>query len=141
MAAENFGLATVVAKAIRDVDSSLILLSPAGSKLSRAGIEAGLVVAEEVFADRAYGDDGNLLPRSEPGAVFHSVQECVDQVSAFLDADAIVTQSGKKIPTDIQSICVHGDSPTSVSAAQAILVMLEERGVSVKTLAEVVSAS
>ncbi|MES9873985.1 MAG: 5-oxoprolinase subunit PxpA [Candidatus Sedimenticola sp. 6PFRAG7] len=140
MAAENLGIASVVARAIRDVDPGLILLSPACSFLSRAGREAGLCVAEEIFADRAYGEDGNLLPRSQPGSVYHDVQTCVDQVDKFLNEAAIITKFGKIIPTEIHSICVHGDSPMSVNVAQAILNKLLSDGVAVRTLPQVVDS-
>ncbi|MEJ1353331.1 MAG: 5-oxoprolinase subunit PxpA [Candidatus Sedimenticola sp. (ex Thyasira tokunagai)] len=139
-AAESIEIATVVARAIRDVDPGLILLSPAGSCLSQAGREADLLVAEEIFADRAYGDDGHLLPRSQPGSVFHSVKECVDQVVTFLAEEAIITRSGKKIPSEIHSICVHGDSPLSVNIAQAILKSLVDQDISVLPLPQIINS-
>ncbi|MCB1760343.1 MAG: 5-oxoprolinase subunit PxpA [Gammaproteobacteria bacterium] len=141
MAAVDLAIAKVVVRAVQDLDAGLILLAPARSRLVQAGREAGLTVAEEIFADRGYGEEGDLLPRSMPGSVHHDVQTCVDQIVAFLRAGAIITRSGKHIPTDIHSICVHGDSPMGVSVARTILEVLESNNIEVHPLPKILESA
>lgn len=121
-------VAATVVRAVQSLDRSLILLAPAHSALVKAAEAAGQPVRYEVFADRAYLDDGQLMPRSQPGAVLHDAQECVDHVLRMLKAQAIVTASGKHLPTRIDSICVHGDGPEAVATARAIRQALEQAG-------------
>jgi 5-oxoprolinase (ATP-hydrolysing) subunit A len=128
LACADDAMATTVARAVRALDRNLILLAPALSALERAGERAGLRVACEVFADRSYQADGQLTPRSQPGAVLHDPQLCVNHVLRMLDAGGIVTPDGQCLPTPFHSICVHGDGPAAVAAAQAIRAALEAGG-------------
>lgn len=121
-------VAATVARAVRALDRELILLAPALSALETAGLAAGLRVAREVFADRTYQADGQLTPRSQPGAVLHSAQACVQHVLRMLDAQGIVTADGQRLPTRIDSICVHGDGPDAVASAQQLRAALEAAG-------------
>lgn len=121
-------VAATVVRAVQSLGRSLILLAPAHSALVKAAEAADQPVRYEVFADRAYLDDGQLVPRSQPGAVLHDAQECVDHVLRMLKAQAIVTTSGKHLPTRIDSICVHGDGPEAVATARAIRQALEQAG-------------
>ncbi|MBL8445504.1 MAG: 5-oxoprolinase subunit PxpA [Zoogloeaceae bacterium] len=120
MACLDGSLAATVANAIGRFDPALVLLAPAGSQLVKAGHAAGLRVVEEFFADRAYTDDGNLVPRSQPGAMIHGAQACVRHVLAMLSAGGLISISGKVIPAALQSICVHGDDAEAVATARAI---------------------
>lgn len=120
MACVDAGLADVVAQAVRAIDRDLILLAPACSELAEAGRRAGLSVALEIFADRAYRDDGQLVPRSQPGAMIHGADAALAHVLRMLEAKALVSLSGKRLPTPIASICVHGDGPDAVASATAI---------------------
>ena len=121
-------VAATVARAVRALDREIILLAPALSALEAAGLAAGLSVAREVFADRTYQADGQLTPRSQPGAVLHSAQDCVQHVLRLLDAQGIVTADGQRLPTRIDSICVHGDGPDAVASAQQLRAALEAAG-------------
>ncbi len=127
-ACEDAALADTVARAVRAIDRDLILLAPALSELHAAGLRAGLQVAAEVFADRAYADDATLLPRSEPGAVLHDHDAVVAHVMRMLDAGGIVAHSGKILPTAMHSICVHGDNPGAVDNARRLRATLESAG-------------
>lgn len=138
MACEDAQLAQAVVRAIKAFDQQLILLAPALSCLLLAGEEGGLRVAAEVFADRAYTDAGNLLPRSEPGAVLHTAEACVAHVIRMIDASGIVAASGKIIPATIHSICVHGDGPQAVASAAAICAALAADGMTPAALTDVV---
>ena len=128
MACEDAALARSVASAVKAFDPQLILLAPALSQLAKAGEAAGLRVAAEIFADRAYTDEGNLVPRSQPGAVLHTADECVAHVLRMVEAGGIVCASGKRIETPFHSICVHGDGPQAVQSAAAIRKALQEMG-------------
>jgi 5-oxoprolinase (ATP-hydrolysing) subunit A len=120
LACEDAAMASTIARAVHAVDRDLILLAPALSELATAGRAAGLRVADEVFADRAYTDDGDLVPRSQPGAVLSSSAECLAHVLRMLDRGGIVCASGKVLPTSFHSICVHGDNAHAVATAAAV---------------------
>ena len=128
MACVDRALATTVAKAIHRLDPSLILLAPALSQLAMAGRKIGLPVVEEIFADRAYRDDGSLVPRSQPGAVIHGAEACLRHVLAMLEAAALISVDGTHLPAKAQSICVHGDNADAVATAQAIRSGLQKAG-------------
>jgi 5-oxoprolinase (ATP-hydrolysing) subunit A len=138
MACADEAMATTVARAVKALDRELILLAPALSALERAGEASGLRVAREVFADRTYQADGQLTPRLMPGSVLHEAQDCVQHVQRMLDSGGIVTADGQRLPTPIHSICVHGDGPGAVAAAQAIRAALEAAGHRLVGLAELV---
>lgn len=132
LACADDALADTVARAVRALDRELILLAPACSALARAGERAGLAVAHEVFADRAYQPDGQLVPRRQPGALIHGADACWRQVQRLLDAGALVAVDGTRLPTPIHSVCVHGDGADAVAAARAIRAGLAAAGVAVR---------
>jgi UPF0271 protein len=134
LACADAAVAETVARAIASLDPQLLLLAPAHSALTRAGEAAGLSVRNEVFADRAYLDDGQLMPRARPGAVLHDAKECVAHVLRMLHEQAIVTATGQRLPTRIDSICVHGDGPQAAVTARQIRQALEAEGYSLAPL-------
>jgi len=111
-------LADTVARAIRAYDPTMILLAPALSPLCAAGRAAGLPVVEEIFADRAYQDDGQLVPRSRPGAMVHGAEASYAHVRRMLDAGGLISVSGQRLPCRIGSICIHGDGADAVATAR-----------------------
>ena len=113
-------VADAIARAVYALDPSLVLLAPAASQMILAGRAVGLPVVEEVFADRAYLDDGNLVPRSQPGAMIHGAQQSLAHVMRMVEESALISITGKRIPVNPQSICVHGDNADAVATAQAI---------------------
>lgn len=121
-------VADAIAQATRAVDASLALLAIALSEQIRAGERAGLMVAHEIFADRAYMDDGRLQPRGESGAVIGDAQAVVARVRDMLESGALRTIGGRALPTRIDSICVHGDSPHAVEMARRLRAALEAEG-------------
>lgn len=127
-ACEDATLADTVARAVRAIDRDLILLAPALSELITAGERAGLAVAAEIFADRAYTDTATLVPRNQAGAVIHDPDQVVAHVMRMLDTGSIVAQSGKQMPTAIHSICVHGDTPGAVDNARRLRAAVEAAG-------------
>ena len=135
MAAVDDVLAAAVARAVAAVDRSLILVVMPGMATERAGAAADLPLMREIYADRTYGDDGNLTPRKEPGAVIHDAEAAAARVLRMVEEQRITTTSGKVIPVAIDSVCVHGDTPDSVSMARRIRVMLEGAGYAVRPFA------
>jgi UPF0271 protein len=120
MACEDAAMAATIAGAVRAIDPRLILMAPALSRLAAAGRDNGLRVADEVFADRAYTDEGHLVHRNLPGAVLHDSADCLAHVLRMLERGGIVTLSGKLLPCSFHSICVHGDSAHAVATAAAV---------------------
>ncbi len=136
MACEDAAMAAVIAGAVKAIDAHLILLAPALSKLAAAGREAGLRVADEIFADRAYTDEGSLVPRSQPGAVLHDARACLAHVLAMIERGGIVTASGEVLTCNIHSVCVHGDNAHAVATAAAVRQGLAAAGHRLRTLPE-----
>lgn len=129
-------VADAVARAVHRLDPSLILLAPAASQMALAGREIGLTIVEEIFADRAYLDDGNLVPRSQPGAMIHGAEASLAHVLRMIEESALISINGKRIPVNPQSICVHGDNTEAVAVAQAIRNGLTEAGYMLATIPE-----
>jgi 5-oxoprolinase (ATP-hydrolysing) subunit A len=126
MAQVDDELAGGVARAIRRLD--LVLLVMPGMATERAAEKAGLRMAREVYADRAYGEDGNLAPRKSPGAVIHDADAATRRMLQMLDEQAIRTAGGTKFPVRIESICVHSDTPDAVAMARTLRAALEQAG-------------
>ncbi len=133
-------VADAVARAVYRLDPMLILLAPAASQLIAAGREQGLPVVEEIFADRAYRDDGNLVPRSQPGAMVHGAEASLQHVLRMVEESALISINGKRIPVNPQSICVHGDNADAVATAKAICAGLHKAGYLLTTIPELVVA-
>jgi UPF0271 protein len=136
-AALDDALAAAVAQTIRAVDQALIWLVPAGSAMVQAGERAGLRVASEVFADRAYDDAGNLVSRSQPGAVISDPQQCAERAVRMVVDGGIDSIGGRRVELRADSVCVHGDTAGAVDAARAVRAALEAAGVEVAPLAAV----
>ena len=131
LVAEDDGVAGAVAKAVKSVDPDLILVVMPGMATERAAEATGLRMAREIYADRAYQDNGNLVPRSQPGAVIHDAEEAAASVLKMLREGAVITQGGKRIKGRIDTICVHGDNPAAVGMARALRASLEASGVEI----------
>jgi len=134
MACENFELANVIAKSIMQANKDLIFLVPTGSEMEKAGKKLNMKVAAEIFADRNYEDNGNLVSRSKPNALIIDPEVAKNHVVKMVKNQAINCFSGKQIPCEIDSICVHGDGKSAVSTAKKIKNGLLETGVTLKTL-------
>ena len=128
MAQVDDALAGGVARAIRALDRDLVFLVMPGMATERAGEKAGLRLAREVYADRAYAEDGNLAPRKSPGAVIHDADAAAKRVLRMLDERAIRTLGGTKLPVRIDSICVHSDTPDAIAMARTLRTALEGEG-------------
>lgn len=135
MAAKDRKLADAICEAIGEVDSSLILLGLSGSQMLEAAKETGLPWASEVFADRAYEDDGSLTPRALPGSVITDEEEAIARVLQMVQEGTVTARSGKTIPIQADSICLHGDGVKAVEFARRIRAELTAAGVKIVPLA------
>lgn len=131
MAAVDRAMALTSYRAALEVQGDLILMVQAATEMERAAVELGVAYAAEIFADRAYEEDGTLLDRSRPGAVLHDGAEAARRIAAMLVEAAIITASGKRIPSRIDTICVHGDTPGAVAMAGELRGVLEREGIRV----------
>ena len=136
MACEDAAMAATIATAVKAIDRELILLAPALSQLAHAARAAGLRVANEIYADRAYTEAGHLVPRSQPGAVLHDSAACLAHVLRMLERGGIVSVSGRLLPTPFHSICVHGDNAHAVATATAVRDGLQAAGHRLRGLPE-----
>jgi UPF0271 protein len=138
LAAVDRPTALAIGRAIAAVDRELIWVVMAGTELEWAGEELGLRLAREIYADRAYDDTGNLVSRQQPGAVLHDAEFAARRVAEMVDAGAVISQSGKRIPVAIDTGCVHGDSPAAVEMARAVRGALEQKGIAIRPLVETI---
>ena len=119
-AAQQDVIATAIAQAVKDWDASLILLGLSGSRLIEAGRSVGLTVMQEVFADRRYQPDGQLVSRETPGALITDPETAADQAYALARSQAIVTLEGNPLRLAADTLCLHSDTPGASEIAHAI---------------------
>ena len=134
MACEDIELAMILAKAINEISKDLIYLVPTGSKMEEAAKKLNMKIACEIFADRNYEDDGNLVSRKKPHALITNPDEAKKHVLSMVKNQAINCHSGKQIPCQIDSVCIHGDNVSSLNTAKSIKLNLSENGFILKPL-------
>ncbi|WP_187431472.1 5-oxoprolinase subunit A [Roseobacter fucihabitans] len=132
MASEDADLAADLFEAALSVDPDLIVMVLCATAQEEAVRKLGCAYAGEIFADRAYNDDATLVDRSLPGAVIHDPDLAGKRMVDMVKAGAIITESGKRIETSIDTICLHGDTPTAVQIAASVRAALEASGVEVR---------
>ena len=128
MACADAGLSAAIVRAVKAVDPDIIMLAPVLSELLSEAEKAGLKVAAEVFADRAYMPDGQLVPRSRPDAMIHDKAESLAQCVRMFCEHTIVAVDGTALSVKADSVCVHGDGPQAVEIAGFIKAGLEAEG-------------
>lgn len=136
MAAVDYNLARAIAEAVYEVDKDIILLALAKSQMVKAANDVGLKVAEEVFADRAYNEDGTLVSRSKPGSMIEDEGLAINRVIGMVKERKVETLTGKVIEIKADSICVHGDNPKAVDFVKKIREELQNAGISVVPMKE-----
>jgi UPF0271 protein len=132
MAARDVDLADAIARAIAAVDPSLALFGLPGSQSLEAAQRHKVRAVSEAFADRAYRRDGSLVPRNEPGAVIDDEQIVVTRAVAIARERMVIAADGTRVPLDVQTICVHGDTPGAAMLASRIRQALGDAGVQVR---------
>ncbi len=136
MAVRDVELSAAIARAVAAFDTSLILFGLPGSEILNAGRAAGLRVAAEVFADRAYEPDGSLASRRKPGTVIHDAAAVVTRAVRMVKDRTVVAIDGSVVALEADTICVHGDTPGSDELAARIRTGLEAAGVTVKAIGQ-----
>ena len=134
MACENYDLAKIIAETIIEVDKELIFLVPTGSQMEKVGKKLGMKIAAEIFADRNYEDDGNLVSRSKKNALITDPEIAKKHVIKMVEKQTLNCYSGKQIPCEIDSICVHGDGKSAENTAKKIKEGLIASGVTLNPL-------
>ena len=127
--------ALAIGRAIKGVDPSLVMVVMPTLPTERAAEKLGLKMAREVFADRTYDDSGNLTSRKKPGAVLHDPEAASQRMLRWMQEKAVETVTGKRIPVEIDTICVHGDEPTAVAMARTVRAALEANGITIASFA------
>jgi UPF0271 protein len=134
MAVRDRELSDAIARAVAAFDKGLILFGLPGSEILSAGRAAGLRVAAEVFADRAYEPDGSLASRRKPGAVIHDAGVVVARAVRMVKENAVNAIEGSLVTLEADTICVHGDTPGSDDLAARIRAGLETAGITVRAI-------
>ena len=134
MACEDIDLAKTLAKIIKEINKDLIYLVPTGSKMEEAARKLDMKIACEIFADRNYEDDGNLVSRKKPHALITDPEQAKKHVLKMVQTQSLNCHSGKQIPCEIDSVCIHGDNLSSLATAKLIKENLVDNGLELKTL-------
>ena len=134
MACEDIELATTLAQTISTINKDLIYLVPTGSKMEIAAKKFNMKIACEIFADRNYEDDGNLVSRKKPHALITDPEEAKKHVLNMVKNQSLNCHSGKQIPCEIDSVCIHGDNESSLATAKLIRDNLIENELKLKPL-------
>lgn len=126
-------LARAIVQAIADFDKNLILFAIVGTQLYEAGVQKGLTVAKEIFADRTYQADGTLTPRNHKDAMIETEEVAVEQVLTILNEGYAWATDGTKVSMLADTICVHGDHEQSVQLAFRLREKLMEDGYAIRS--------
>lgn len=134
MAAKNPALAEAIAKAVYDVSPNLMLFGLAGSELITAGQKFGLPIANEVFADRTYTNEGTLTPRRNTNALITSDEAALTQVLQMVKTQTVTATTGETVSLQADTICLHGDGEKAVVFAKMIYEALKAEGIRIQTI-------
>ena len=127
--------------AVRAYNPDLIIMAMAGTALVDMVEAAGLRVAREIFADRAYEDDGRLMPRKKPGSMVHAPETAATNVANMVREQAVISHSGKRIPIkSIDSVCTHGDSANAIEISTQVKTRLIAEGFQIAPFADTMNA-
>ncbi len=137
-ATTNRDVALGIAEGIAEVDPTLLYLALPGWEMEKAGREVGIPVALEAFADRAFTEDGNLASRRLPGSVISDPNEAAERVLRIVKEKRLKAITGKEIPMDVVTICLHSDTPGAGAMAKRIRERLDEAGVKVVHMVKLV---
>ncbi len=132
MAERDSDLARAIAQATFDFDPSIVLFGLSGGRLVASGAELGLQVAHEVFADRNYQPDGQLVSRQMPNALIHDPEIAGQRMVRLIREGVITAIDGTDLQMQADTICVHGDSTHAVVIAQHLRSSLAAAGISLQ---------
>jgi UPF0271 protein len=131
VAAEDREVAAAIVRATRAVDPRLAILAISGTELEKIAKAEGVQAFSEIFADRGYTPAGNLVPRSQPGAMIHDPDVATNRLLKFFETWEMPTVGGAPVRLDAQSVCIHGDSPDAVAMARHIRDAFRLRGLNI----------
>ena len=134
MACEDYELAKIISESIIKVNKDIIFLVPTGSLMEKAGKKLNMKIAAEIFADRNYEDDGNLVSRSKKNAMITDPEIAKKHVIKMVESQSLNCYSGKQIPCKIDSVCIHGDNISSLATAKSIKKNLLDNKLKLKPL-------
>lgn len=134
MAGKDYALARAICEGVKEVNPDLILLVLSGSQMQKAAEDLGLTAAREVFADRAYEEDGSLVARTKPGAMITDEDLAVNRVIGMIRDGSVQAVTGRWIPIQADSVCVHGDGPRALQFVQRLRQALAAEGIAVRPL-------
>ena len=138
MSAKDYALSAAICEAIAAFDRDLIVLALSGGQLARAAQDMGLRTAQEVFADRAYEEDGTLVNRRKPGAMITDEDEAIARVIRMVKERTVTAVTGKEIPIRADSVCVHGDGEKALAFVRKIREALQKEGIMICPLDQIV---
>lgn len=138
MAGKDCALSRAICEGVAEVDDNLILLGLSGSEMLKAAKDIGLRAAKEVFADRAYEEDGSLVARTKPGAMITDEDEAIERVIGMVKHGKVKALTGKEIEIEANSICVHGDGEKALAFVKKIRTALEGENITIAPLHEIV---
>ena len=138
MAAKDYKLSVAICEAIKSFDKDLIVLALSGGELAKAAKDMGLRTALEVFADRGYEEDGTLVDRRKEGAMITDEQEAIDRVIRMVKEKKVTAVTGRDIPIQADSVCVHGDGVKALAFVEKIRAALQKEEIQVCSLDEIV---
>ena len=138
MAATDYNLSKAICEAVKEFDDSLIIMALCGGELVRAAKDMGLRVAQEVFADRAYEEDGSLVDRRKEGAMITDENLAIERVVRMVKEQKVTAITGKDIPIKADSVCVHGDGEKALAFVAKIRERMAEEGIEICSLDEIV---
>lgn len=127
-------IAETIVNAISDFDPNLIVFGISDGELLRMAEKKGLRIAREFFADRTYMDDGSLTPRNHKDALIDDPVLAAERVVRLIQERKVIALSGKEIPMEAETVCIHGDGPNALSFAMQIKQALEKEGIVLKSL-------
>ncbi len=136
MAAEDESYALAIGRAIKAVDRDIIYVALSGSQMEKAALKLELRLAREGFPDRKYDDEGNLASRTIPGTVLKDAKAAGESAVRMVRDGEVVSINGKRVKVQVDTLCVHGDEPTSILVAGGVRSALEQAGIAVVPLAE-----
>ena len=134
MGAKDKSIASAIAQAVYDFDKTLIFVGLANTLLISEAKKIGLKTASEVFADRRYEDDGQLVSRKEPDAVISDSEETLNQVVKMVTENKVISKNNKEITLQADTICVHGDGAHALEFVTKIREKLTKEGIDIQSL-------
>ncbi len=135
MAAKDYQLSRAICEGIREFDPQLIVLALSGGQLAKAAMDMGLPVAQEVFADRGYEEDGTLVDRRKEGAMITDEEEAISRVARMVKERRVTAVTGKDIAIRADSVCVHGDGAKALAFVEKIRQAFDREGIEICPLA------